>query len=136
MIQSINRNLMLLQQKAVPATRADVSVAQDLLDTLMAHRDHCVGMAANMISVNKRVIVCQLGMLPVAMINPEITAKHDAYQTSEGCLSLSGERDTTRYQRIRVRYLDMQFQPHEQEFTDFAAQIIQHEVDHCEGILI
>lgn len=136
MIREINRNQKSLAQKSEPATKNDQAVLTDLLDTLRAHQDVCVGMAANMIGVHKRVIIVQMGVLPVLMINPEITAKSDPYTTSEGCLSLLGERQTTRYQNITVKFLDKNFKPTTQKFTDFVAQIIQHEVDHCDGIII
>lgn len=136
MIREINRNQKSLAQKSEPATMNDQAVLTDLLDTLRAHQDVCVGMAANMIGVHKRVIIVQMGVLPVLMINPEITAKSDPYTTSEGCLSLLGERQTTRYQNITVKFLDKNFKPTTQKFTDFVAQIIQHEVDHCDGIII
>ncbi len=136
MIREINRNQKSLAQKSEPATINDQAVLTDLLDTLRAHQDVCVGMAANMIGVHKRVIIVQMGVLPVLMINPEITAKSDPYTTSEGCLSLLGERQTTRYQNITVKFLDKNFKPTTQKFTDFVAQIIQHEVDHCDGIII
>lgn len=136
MIREINRNQKSLAQKSEPATMNDQAVLTDLLDTLRAHQDVCVGMAANMIGVHKRVIIVQMGVLPVLMINPEITAKSEPYTTSEGCLSLLGERQTTRYQNITVKFLDKNFKPTTQKFTDFVAQIIQHEVDHCDGIII
>lgn len=136
MIREINRNQKSLAQKSEPATKNDQAVLTDLLDTLRAHQDVCVGMAANMIGVHKRVIIVQMGVLPVLMINPEITAKSEPYTISEGCLSLLGERQTTRYQNITVKFLDKNFKPTTQKFTDFVAQIIQHEVDHCDGIII
>lgn len=136
MIREINRNQKSLAQKSEPATKNDQAVLTDLLDTLRAHQDVCVGMAANMIGVHKRVIIVQMGVLPVLMINPEITAKSEPYTTSEGCLSLLGERQITRYQNITVKFLDKNFKPTTQKFTDFVAQIIQHEVDHCDGIII
>lgn len=136
MIREINRNQKSLAQKSEPATMNDQAVLTDLLDTLRAHQDVCVGMAANMIGVHKRVIIVQMGVLPVLMINPEITAKSEPYTTSEGCLSLLGERQTARYQNITVKFLDKNFKPTTQKFTDFVAQIIQHEVDHCDGIII
>lgn len=136
MIRPINTAQQTLRIKATAATKADKNVVIDLLDTLKFHQDHCVGMAANMIGVNKSIIVCQLGAFPVAMINPKIISKRQPYQTTEGCLSLPGERSTTRYQSIAVEYIDQNFEPQKREFSDFFAQIIQHEVDHCNGILI
>ncbi|MFD1318428.1 peptide deformylase [Loigolactobacillus zhaoyuanensis] len=125
-----------LAQPAVTATKADAAVITDLLGTLKANADRCVGMAANMIGVNKRIIVCQMGPLAVPMVNPVITKKIGAFTTEEGCLSLNGERRTTRYKTITVKYADQNFQTHTQEFSGWVAQIIQHEVDHCAGILI
>jgi len=125
-----------LTQPAVPATKADLAVATDLLDTLAANRDVCVGMAANMIGINKAIIVIQLGPIAIPMFNPKIVKKQQAYQTQEGCLSLVGERPTTRYRQITVSFQDRNFQPQQQTLTDFSAQIVQHEVDHCAGILI
>lgn len=136
----MNRPIMkdpaFLAQRATAATKADAAIVTDLQDTLAANRARCVGMAANMIGFNKRVIIVAIGPLAVPMINPQLTAKHGAYQTQEGCLSLTGERQTTRYQRITVRYQNTSWQWQTQQFEGFVAQIIQHEVDHCEGILI
>ncbi|MDV7719435.1 peptide deformylase [Pediococcus ethanolidurans] len=136
MIKPINRNTNTLSKKAIKATKADAQTVTDLLDTLKAHQADCVGMAANMIGVNKRIIAFQMGVLPVALINPIITKKSSPFSTKEGCLSLSGERSTTRYKHIEVTYQDQNFITHQQQFSDWIAQIIQHEVDHCEGILI
>lgn len=136
MIKPINRNPLTLQQKAQLATPKDKQVVTDLLDTLKAHSADCVGMAANMIGVNKRIIVCQLAPITVAMINPTISQKQGPYTTDEGCLSLDGERPAKRFKQITVKYLDASFKEHTQTFQDWPAQIIQHEVDHCEGILI
>ncbi len=125
-----------LAQKSQPATFMDINVAQDLLDTLAAHAEHCVGLAANMIGVQKRIIAVNIGPTNIAMLNPEIVKRSGKYLTEEGCLSLTGERQTVRYEKITVTYLDMQFKPHKQSFSGFTAQIIQHELDHCYGILI
>ena len=125
-----------LAQKSQPATFMDIAVAQDLLDTLAAHAEHCVGLAANMIGVQKRIIAVNIGPTNIAMLNPEIVKRSGKYLTEEGCLSLTGERQTVRYEKITVTYLDMQFKPHKQSFSGFTAQIIQHELDHCHGILI
>lgn len=125
-----------LAQKSQPATFMDINVAQDLLDTLAAHAEHCVGLAANMIGVQKRIIAVNIGRTNIAMLNPEIVKRSGKYLTEEGCLSLTGERQTVRYEKITVTYLDMQFKPHKQSFSGFTAQIIQHELDHCHGILI
>ncbi|WP_137597862.1 peptide deformylase [Paucilactobacillus kaifaensis] len=136
MIKTINRDTTSLAKSAVKATRADKQVITDLIDTLKFHEDHCVGMAANMIGINKRIIIVQMGMLGVPMINPLITNKTGSYQTTEGCLSLAGQRTTTRFTNITVQYLDQNFIAHEQQFSGLIAQIIQHEVDHCDGIII
>ena len=113
-----------------------MKVAEDLRDTLLANRDKAVGLAANMIGKNKRIIAFYVGPLPLVMLNPQITKKSGEYLTEEGCLSLSGERKTKRYRTITVTYQDMNLNTKTQEFTDFIAEVIQHEVDHCEGILI
>ncbi|MCT4486818.1 peptide deformylase [Levilactobacillus parabrevis] len=136
MIRNVVHDPTQLSTKAQPATKLDAAIVTDLLDTLKANRENCVGMAANMIGINKRIIVVDMGVLPVAMINPQITKKAGPFQTSEGCLSLTGERPTTRYQTIDVDFLNRNFQRQHQTFTGFVAQIIQHEVDHCEGIVI
>lgn len=125
-----------LAQKSQPAAFMDIAVAQDLLDTLAAHAEHCVGLAANMIGVQKRIIAVNVGPTNIAMLNPEIVKRSGKYITEEGCLSLVGERQTVRYEKITVAYLDMQFKPHKQSFSGFTAQIIQHELDHCNGIVI
>ena len=120
-------------------TEADLAVAQDLKDTLDAHRSGCVGMAANMIGVSKRIIAFvdeDLGGRITLMINPRITAQDGAYDASEGCLSLNGERRTLRYQRIEVDYMDRRFRERHAAFTGFTAQIVQHEIDHCDGVII
>ncbi|WP_288529735.1 peptide deformylase [uncultured Secundilactobacillus sp.] len=136
MKRPINKNTLTLQQPSVVATPADRQVVTDLLDTLVAHQAEAVGLAANMISQNKRIIALFIGPLPVAMINPTITAKSSPYQATEGCLSLTEQRQTTRYQQITVTYQTTAFASQHQTFTDFIAQIIQHELDHCNGILI
>lgn len=136
MIKPINRNQASLSQQAELATPKDKAVITDLTDTLKAHQENCVGMAANMIGSRKRIIIVQMGLLPVILVNPQITAKKQAYSAQEGCLSLLGERKTTRYQTIQVNYQNQQFQPQSQTFSGTIARIIQHEVDHCDGILI
>lgn len=136
MIREIVRDEEFLGQKSDTASFMDMSVAQDLLDTLAAHSDRCVGLAANMIGVRKRIIAINLGSVNVAMFNPVIVKKSGKYMTEEGCLSLEGERMTARYQKIVVEYQDMNFKKQRQTFTDFPAQIIQHEIDHCDGIII
>ena len=136
MVKQIVRDPMFLAQKSEPATEKDKQVVTDLLDTLRANLDHCVGMAANMIGVKKNIIVVAAGPFQFAMINPVITKKSGAFQTEEGCLSLDGVRPCTRYKEIEVDYLDQNFKPQHGKYNGFMAQIIQHEVDHCQGIVI
>ncbi|MDD3165038.1 MAG: peptide deformylase [Oscillospiraceae bacterium] len=136
MVRDICKDETFLAQKAVPATAEDLAVAQDLLETLMAHKEGCVGMAANMIGVNKRIIAFDNGGAYMVMWNPRIVKQSQPYQTQEGCLSLVGQRPTKRYKSIKVQYQNSEFQTRFKTFTGFPAQIIQHEVDHCEGIII
>ena len=136
MVKKIVRDPMFLQQKSEPATESDKQVVVDLLDTLRANQEHCVGMAANMIGVKKRIIVVAMGPFHFAMVNPVITKKTGEYQTEESCLSLDGVRPCARYKEIEVDYLDQDFKPQHGKYKDFTAQIIQHEIDHFEGILI
>ena len=136
MIQPIMKDIFFLNQKSEPATQEDKQVALDLLNTLKAHEEGCVGMAANMIGVKKRIIAVNMGIMNVAMFNPKIVKKSGKYETEEGCLSLVGVRKCTRYQEIEVEYQDMSFKKHRQKYSGWIAQIIQHEVDHCDGIVI
>ena len=136
MIKPIVRDAFFLNQRSEEATKVDLPVVQDLEDTLKANRERCVGMAANMIGYRKRMIIVATGFADIVMINPVITGKSGAYETEEGCLSLPGVRKTTRYDKITVRYLDRKFAEHTQTFSGYIAQIIQHECDHLEGILI
>lgn len=136
MEKPIMRDVMFLSRKSEEATEQDRQVIQDLKDMLAAHRQSCVGMAANMIGVKKRIIIVALGFADMIMINPVITAKSEPYDTEEGCLSLDGVRKTKRYGRITVRYQDESFRSQSQEFKGQIAQIIQHECDHLEGIII
>lgn len=136
MVKPIVKDTFFLSQKSEPATPEDQGVIQDLLDTLQENRRGCVGMAANMIGVKKRIIVFGNGYGDVVMVNPVIVRKAEPYETEEGCLSLSGVRKTMRYQRIEVEFLDKNFRKQKQKFYGWTAQIIQHEIDHCEGILI
>ncbi len=136
MVKKIVRDQFFLQQKSESATEADKQVVEDLLDTLRANQDRCVGMAANMIGVKKQIIVVAAGPFIFPMINPVITRKTGEYQTEESCLSLDGVRPCTRYKEIEVDYLDQDFKPKHGKYTDFTAQIIQHEIDHFSGILI
>ncbi|GAY73699.1 peptide deformylase [Lentilactobacillus kosonis] len=136
MQQQIIKDQAFLTKTSTTATLSDTGHVTDLVDTLTANADRAVGLAANMIGVNKRIIAIQVGIMSIPMINPEIISKNGKYITTEGCLSLLGERQTARYNKIIVRYQDTKFKTHTQEFTDFVAQIIQHEIDHCNGILI
>lgn len=136
MVRSIVHDPILMAQKSAPATQADLQTAQDLLDTLTAHREACVGMAANMIGITRRIIVFDNRGSYMTMLNPEIVSCSGAYETEEGCLSLTGRRKTKRYKKIKVRYQNLQMQTRLMTFTDWTAQIIQHEIDHCNGILI
>lgn len=136
MIKEIVHDPILLARKSVAATADDIPTADDLLDTLKANADRCVGMAANMIGVNKRIIVFADGNKYAEMFNPEIIARKDAFEAEEGCLSLSGTRKTKRYKSIKVQYQTREFKTRFKTFGGFTAQIIQHEIDHCGGILI
>lgn len=136
MIKPIMKDVLFLGQKSELATKEDISVVNDLIDTLRANLDGCVGMAANMIGVKKRIIVFAIGENIVPMINPVILIKENKYETEESCLSLTGFRKTTRYEAIEVEYLDINFKKKKDRFLGFTAQIIQHEVDHCDGIII
>ncbi len=141
MIKELIHDPIFLGGKSSPATKDDLQVAQDLLDTLMAHRESCVGMAANMIGVRKRIIAFldESGKTPTytVMLNPEILKKDGAYETEEGCLSLlGGPRPCKRYRTVKVRYQNLQLQERIKTYTGWTAQIIQHEVDHCDGVLI
>ena len=136
MIRPIVKDVVFLGEKSEVATKADLSVVEDLIDTLRANLDGCVGMAANMIGVKKRIIVFAIGEMIVPMINPVIIKKEKSYLTEESCLSLTGVRQTPRYETIVVEYLDKEFNKQKGTFTGFVAQIIQHEIDHCNGIII
>ena len=136
MVRPIIHDPFFLAQKSEMATEADRQVAEDLLDTLRANLDRCVGMAANMIGVKKAVIVVAAGPIQFVMINPVITKKKGAYRTEEGCLSLEGVRPCTRYHEIEVDYQDQNFQKQHGKYSGWIAQIIQHEMDHVQGIVI
>lgn len=136
MIKPIVKDIFFLRRKAETATREDIQVGIDLQDTLRANREACVGMAANMIGVNKRVIIVNMGFVDVVMFNPVLIKKDTPYETEEGCLSLTGVRKTTRYENIEVEYLDMNWKKQRQKLSDWTAQISQHELDHLEGIII
>ena len=136
MVREIVRDTFFLQMKSEPATKADLPTACDLLDTLAAHKDGCVGMAANMIGIAKRIIAFDDCGKYAVMINPEIIRFAGAFDAEEGCLSLAGTRKTKRYKSIKVSFFNEDFQPRIKTYTGFTAQIIQHEIDHCNGILI
>ena len=132
----IMKDPIFLSQKCAPATPEDIGVAEDLLETLVVHRHGCVGMAANMIGVAKRIIVFDNEGKCMTMFNPEIIKCADPYEAEEGCLSLEGLRKAKRYRTIKVRYQNERFQTRIQTYSGWTAQIIQHEIDHCNGILI
>ena len=137
MIRELVHDPILLARKSTDATKEDLPIAQDLLDTLAAHKETCVGMAGNMIGVCKRIIVFDNGGTPMLMLNPEIVKSAGEYEIEEGCLSLlGGPRKTKRFQKIKVRYETADFQVRLKTFEGWTAQIIQHEIDHCNGILI
>ena len=136
MIREICRDETFLSQKAAPATADDLATAQDLLDTLTAHKDGCVGMAANMIGVNKRIIAFDNEGTYMVMFNPVIVRQSGPYEAQEGCLSLTGVRKTKRFQTVKVQWQNEKFQARLKTFTGWTAEIIQHEIDHCGGILI
>lgn len=136
MIRPVVRDIFFLGQKSAEATKEDLAAGTDLQDTLQANRDRCVGMAANMIGVKKRIIIVSAGPVNLVMYNPVIIRRDTPYEAEEGCLSLDGTRKTTRYQNIEVEYLDSRWQKHRQKYSGRTAQIIQHETDHLDGILI
>ena len=136
MIRDICKDEAFLARKAEPATPEDLQVAADLLETLEHHKDGCVGMAANMIGVCKRIIAFDNEGTYMVMFNPVIVRQSGPYEAQEGCLSLTGVRKTKRFQTIKVQWQNEQFQTRLKTFTGWTAEIIQHEIDHCEGILI
>ena len=136
MIKPIMKDPIFLAQKSAPATQDDLQVARDLLDTLAAHKEGCVGMAANMIGVAKRIIAFDNAGKYMVMFNPEIVKGSQLYEAEEGCLSLTGVRKAKRYRSIKVQYQDEKFQTRYKSFAGWTAQIIQHEIDHCNGVLI
>lgn len=136
MVKQIVKDILIFK-KAEFATKDDLQIATDLADTLRANEDICVGMAANMIGVNKRIIVFSVGPVIVTMINPTIVKRSkETYEAEEGCLSLVGTRTAVRHQEIEIEFFDTNFNKHRQSYSGFVAQIIQHEVDHCDGIII
>lgn len=136
MIKPIVTDVFFLGQKSEQAAKQDLPVGQDLQDTLQANRERCVGMAANMIGVKKRIIIVNMGLMNLVMFNPVLIRKDTPYETEEGCLSLPGVRKTTRYRNIEVEYLDGSWKTHRQKYSGWTAQIIQHELDHLEGRII
>ena len=136
MVREICKDMLFLARKSEPATPDDLPVAADLLETLEAHADGCVGMAANMIGILKRIIVVDCEGEALLMYNPVIESSSNPYGTEEGCLSLEGLRPATRYRNITVLYEDENFSPRKRSFSGYTAQIIQHEIDHCDGVVI
>ena len=136
MVKQIVRDIFFLGQPSELATQADLSVGRDLLDTLQANREACVGMAANMIGVKKNIIIVNMGLIDVVMFNPVIISRRGRYETEEGCLSLEGVRKTTRYQEIEVEYYDSSWKKQRQKLSGWTAQIAQHEIDHLSGKII
>ena len=136
MVREIVHDPVLLSMKSTEASAKDVKIAEDLIDTLKAHLDECVGMAANMIGERKRIIAIAKGPMVVAMMNPKIISGFEEYEAEEGCLSLEGTRKVKRYRSIRLKWQDMQMKEHIGILDGFQAQIVQHEVDHCNGILV
>lgn len=136
MERKIIKDVFFLAQKSEMATQKDIQIGIDLQDTLNAHRDGCVGLAANMIGIKKKIIIVNMGMIDVVMFNPVIIKKDTPYDTEEGCLSLDGLRKTKRYKNITVEYIDMQWKKKSIKLSGWTAQICQHEIDHCNGIVI
>lgn len=136
MVKEIMRDVFFLAQPSEPATRNDLQIGRDLMDTLAANRERCVGMAANMIGIRKNVIIVNMGMTDIVMFNPVIKKKDTPYETEEGCLSLEGVRKTVRYENIEVEYQDFTWKKKKMKLSGWTAQICQHEVDHLAGIII
>lgn len=136
MVRPIMKDPIFLSRKSIEATAGDAEIGRDLLETLEFHKEGCVGMAANMIGVARRIIAFDCGAGYMVMFNPEIIKKSEPYETEEGCLSLPGIRKTTRYRKIKVRYQNEAMQVRMKTFEGWTAQIIQHEIDHCNGVLI
>ncbi|MDO5000597.1 MAG: peptide deformylase [Bacteroidales bacterium] len=136
MIRPVVRDVLFLSRKSEPVTERDRPLGSDLRDTLQANRDRCVGMAANMIGVNRRAIIVNIGFADVVMFNPVLLARDTPYEAEEGCLSLDGTRRTTRWKNIEIEYFDEGWKPRRQRFSGWIAQIIQHEMDHLEGVII
>ncbi len=136
MVKEIVKDVLFLGRKSTEATKEDVSIIQDLKDTLAFHRGRCLGMAANMIGYNKRIIIIAADIMDLVMVNPQIMKKEGQYEATEGCLSLTGQRKAKRYSKIRVKYQNEHFQWKEADFEGLYAQVIQHEMDHLEGVII
>ena len=137
MVREIVKDTFMLMKKSLPASRADLSAARDLLDTLKFHSAGCAGMATNMIGVNKNIIAVFIGEVPVVMLNPRVVSHSpESYDTEEGCLSLTGTRKTSRWYTVEVEYYDMMMKKHRINYSGFTAEVIQHEMDHCSGIII
>ena len=136
MEKKIVKDILFLSQVSQTASQEDLALAKDLQDTLLANRESCVGLAANMIGVQKRVVIFNIGMIPMVMFNPVLQSFEGSYETEEGCLSLAGVRPTTRYETITVSYRDINWQEQTITLTGFPAQICQHELDHLEGRII
>lgn len=136
MVKEIMHDVLFLGQPSEVATMSDNQIAIDLLDTLKTHENECVGMAANMIGVRKRIIVVNAGLMNIAMFNPVVVKKSEPFETEEGCLSLIGVRKTRRYKDIEVEYSDIDWNKQRRKFSGWTAQIIQHECDHLDGIII
>ena len=136
MIRPIMKDMLFLAQPSEEATKADAAIIRDLTDTLLHHHEGCVGMAANMIGVRKRIICVMMGPVPLTMVNPVIVGKSGEYEAEEGCMSLTGVRKCRRFRDIEVSYQDAAFLPRRQKYTGWIAEIIQHEIDHCNGVII
>ena len=136
MIKPICKDIFFLSKKAKKASKDDIHIGYDLLDTLKAHKESCIGMAANMIGIDKSIIVVSMGFMDVVMFNPKIIDKSGQYKTKEGCLSLSGTRDCIRHQKIKVEYYDFDFNKHVEEYSGLIAETIEHEIEHLSGIII
>ena len=136
MVRKIIKDTFFLSRKSEPATREDLNIGIDLKDTLATNREACVGMAANMIGIRKRVIIINMGLFDIVMFNPVLLKKDTPYETEEGCLSHTGVRKTKRWKTIKVKWQNEKFQQRIKNFSGWTAQIIQHEIDHCDGILI
>ena len=136
MVKPIVKDIDFLRKKSERATKEDTHIIKDLQDTLKANSNSCVGMAANMIGYNKRIIIVNIGIMNIVMINPRIIKKSQPFEAVEGCLSLEGTRTAKRYKQIEVEFENISFVKQRKKYSDWTAQIIQHEIDHCDGIII